>query len=264
MPETTTPTRRHYGWRPDLPDQRDHMFSAPMRVMAVLPPSVDLRAACPPVYDQGQTESCTGNSIAGAIQYERMQQKLPNADLVPSRLFIYYNERVLEHDVAQDGGGQIRDGIKAAVSKGACFETGDNAWPFDPAKVCMEPPSACYTEAANNKVLQYSRLLQNIQQLKGCLAAGCAFVFGFTVYESFESPEVAASGVLPMPAATEKTMGGHAVLAVGYDDAAQMFWIRNSWGPAWGQQGYFQMPYAYISSASLASDFWTIKLVEAS
>jgi len=110
-----------YGWAPDLPDHRDFLYSVPPVVGAALPPSVDLRPGCPPVYDQGQLGSCTANAIAGAIEFELIKQKLP--DFIPSRLFIYYNERVIEHDVQSDNGAQIRDGIKSVASQGVCPET---------------------------------------------------------------------------------------------------------------------------------------------
>jgi C1A family cysteine protease len=97
--------------------------------------------------------------------------------------------------------------------------------------------------------------------MKGCLAAGYPFVFGFTVYESFESDAVAKTGVVEMPAPSEKVLGGHAVVAVGYDDSTQRFIVRNSWGPGWGMGGYFTIPYAYLTDSNLADDFWTVHLV---
>jgi C1A family cysteine protease len=97
--------------------------------------------------------------------------------------------------------------------------------------------------------------------MKGCLASGYPFVYGFTVYESFESPQVAKTGIVPMPATSEKVLGGHAVLAVGYDESSQRFIVRNSWGPTWGMAGYFTVPYAYLTDANLSDDFWTIRLV---
>jgi C1A family cysteine protease len=99
--------------------------------------------------------------------------------------------------------------------------------------------------------------------MKGCLAAGFPFVYGFTVYESFESAAVAKTGKVPMPKPGEKVLGGHAVLAVGYDDKQDRFLTRNSWGPSWGQKGYFTMPYAYLTEPNLSDDFWTIRLLQA-
>ena len=105
-------------------------------------------------------------------------------------------------------------------------------------------------------------LTRNLLQMKGCLAAGFPFVFGFTVYDSFESDAVAKSGKLNMPKQSEGQVGGHAVLAVGYDDKARRFIVRNSWGNGWGQKGYFTMPYDYLLEENLSDDFWTLRVVE--
>jgi C1A family cysteine protease len=249
-------TVKHYGWIRDIPDQRDHLYAAPV-TRGPLPASVDLRNQCPPVYDQGQLGSCTGNGIAAAVQYDRMKQKL-TPDFAPSRLFIYYNERVIEHAVNSDNGAQIRDGIKSVAHLGVCPES---EWAYDIKKFADKPLPNCYTDALKYTAVQYQKLGQDINQMKGCLASGYPIVFGFTVYDSFESPQVAKSGAVPMPATSEKVLGGHCVVAVGYDDSQQRFIVRNSWGTTWGTQGYCTMPYAYLGDANLASDFWTIRVV---
>lgn len=247
---------KHYGWVPDLPDNRDHMYAAPGDVLTQLPPQVDLRNQCPPVYDQGELGSCTANAIAAAMEFERIKQNLSN--FMPSRLFIYYNERVIEGTVNSDNGAQIRDGIKSVAAQGACSET---EWPYDIAKFATQPSSQCFQDALKDKAVLYSSVSNIPTQMKGCLASGYPFVFGFSVYESFESPDVAKSGNVSMPQPGEKLIGGHAVLAVGYDDTSQRFIIRNSWGTTWGMQGYFTLPYAYLMDSNLADDFWTIRLV---
>jgi C1A family cysteine protease len=249
---------KRYGWVPDLPDARDYMYAAPMATMAKLPTKVDLRSHCPPVYDQGQLGSCTGNAIAGAVQFDREKQKL-KPDFVPSRLFIYYCERVIEGTVESDAGAMIRDGIKVVAKQGVPPESD---WPYDISKFAQKPPPKAYADALKDQAVSYSRVSQSLGQMKGCLASGFPFVFGFTVYDSFESQDVAKTGVVPMPATGESVLGGHAVLAVGYDDAHQRFIVRNSWGTGWGMHGYFTMPYAYLTDRGLASDFWTIRLIE--
>jgi C1A family cysteine protease len=249
---------KRYGWVPDLPDARDHMYAAPVEMLATLPAKVDLRPHCPPVYDQGQLGSCTGNAIAGAVQFEREKQQL-KPDFVPSRLFIYYGERVIEGTVGTDSGAQIRDGIKVVAKQGVPPETD---WPYVIAKFANKPPPKAFADALHDRAVSYSRLSQSLSQMKGCLASGYPFVLGFTVYDSFESQQVAQTGVVPMPAAGESVLGGHAVMAVGYDDGQQRFIVRNSWGPGWGMQGYFTMPYAYLTERNLSSDFWTIRLVK--
>jgi C1A family cysteine protease len=246
-----------YGWLPDLPDQRDHLYAASAQITAVLPSIIDLRAQCPPVYDQGQLGSCTANAIAGAIQFDQMKQKLAQI-FTPARLFIYYNERVIEHTVASDSGAQIRDGIKSVGKLGDCPEP---EWPYVIAKFKIKPPKNCYADALKYKAVLYQRLTPVLSQLKVCLASGYPFVFGFTVYESFESAAVAKTGHAPLPKSNEQTVGGHAVMCVGYNDSKQWFIVRNSWGPKWGMKGYFTLPYAYVTSANLTSDFWTIRVV---
>ncbi|ALE06344.1 peptidase C1 [Arthrobacter sp. ERGS1:01] len=248
-------TNSRYGWVPDLPDQRDFHFAATAAVQAALPPSIDLRGSCPPVYDQGQLGSCTGNGVAGVVQFDAMKEGLADTS-TPSRLFIYYNERVIEGTVKSDSGAQIRDGIKTVATTGVCDET---LWPYDITQFAHKPTAACYKAAKLQRAILYSRVGQTLSQMKGCLASGFPIVFGFTVYDSFESATVASTGVVPMPAAGESVLGGHCVVAVGYDDASQRFTIRNSWGTGWGMAGYATMPYAYLLSSSLASDFWTLK-----
>ncbi len=184
------PIHKTYGWVPDLPDQRDHLYAAAAEVLAKLPPKKDLTSGCPPPYDQGQLGSCTANSISGAIQFDQKKQAIKV--FMPSRLFIYYNERVIEGSVSSDAGAQIRDGIKTIANEGFCPET---EWPYDIAKFADKPPANCYTDAKKSVAVGYQRLVStNLNQLKGCIASGYPFVFGFTVYESFESQEVATTG----------------------------------------------------------------------
>ncbi len=247
---------QRYGWIPDLPDHRDHLYAAPARVLQTLPSSIDLTAQCPPVYDQGQLGSCTANAISAAIEFDQMKQQA--AVFAPSRLFIYYNERAMEGTIDSDSGAQIRDGIKSVAQQGVCSE---DEWPYNIAKFQEKPADACYQDAVKYRAVLYQSLVQNLTQLKGCLASGYPLVFGFAVYESFESQQVAQIGHAPLPGTGEQMIGGHAVLAVGYDDANQWFIMRNSWGTGWGMQGYFTLPYAYLTDANLASDFWTIQLV---
>jgi C1A family cysteine protease len=219
---------------------------------------VDLRDKCPPIYDQGQLGSCTANAIGGALQFDQVKQK--EKDFVPSRLFIYYNERVIEGTVHSDSGAQIRDGVKAVAKQGGPKE--DPTWPYDIQKFDKKPPDKAYNEGKRHQAIRYLRLTQALSQLKGCLAEGFPFVFGFAVYESFESQEVAKTGKVPMPRAKEAFLGGHAVLAIGYDEGEQRFIVRNSWGAGWGMEGYFTMPYPYLLQGSLSRDFWTIRRVE--
>ena len=217
---------------------------------------VDLRPFCPGVYDQGQIGSCTANAIAAAYEYDLRKQAL--ADFVPSRLFIYYNERVMENTVGTDSGAQIRDGIKVLNTQGVCHET---SWPYDASRCFEKPTDACYSDAKSCKAVAYHRVAQDIDQLRTALKLGFPVVFGFQVYASFESVDVSRTGNMPMPKADEKVLGGHAVMAVGFDDEKKVAIVRNSWGEAWGDEGYFYMPYAFWSDPNQCSDFWTVTSV---
>jgi C1A family cysteine protease len=251
-------TIKRFGWIPDFPDKRDIPYLASRAILRKLPSKIDLRPKCPPVYDQGDLGSCTANAIGAAFEFELIRQK-PSKDFVPSRLFIYYNERVIEHSVESDNGAQIRDGMKSINKNGVCPES---LWPYEPKKFSLRPAPSCYAEALNHQALSYHRVAQTLNQMKGCLMEGYPFVFGFTVYESFESPAAAKTGKINMPSKNESVIGGHAVVAVGYDDALKRFIVRNSWGPGWGLKGYFTMPYEYLLENNLSDDFWTIRLVE--
>jgi C1A family cysteine protease len=248
---------QRYGWVPDIPDARDFMYAAPEAVLASLPTSVDLRPDCPPVYDQDKLGSCTANAIGAAFEFQQCREQL--ADFMPSRLFIYYNERHLEGTVDEDSGAMIRDGIKSVHKLGVCDE---KIWAYDIARFTERPPAEAYAQAKDHQATVYRRVIPVLHQMQGCLASGTPFVFGFSVYESFESREVAETGVVPLPPRSERLLGGHAVLAVGYDDASQRFLVRNSWGTDWGMDGYCTMPYGYLTDPSLARDFWAIYAVE--
>jgi C1A family cysteine protease len=245
-----------YGWVPDVPDQRDYLYGAVHPVPATLPRRIDLRPGCSTVENQGNLGSCTGNALAGAVEFLERKDGVRFEDA--SRLFIYYNERVIEGSVKSDSGAMLRDGIKTLQKQGVCSE---KRWPYIVSKFATKPPTSCYKEGLNHQITSYRRII-TLDDMRTCLAEGFPFVFGFTVYESFETQEVARTGIVSMPKPEERAVGGHAVLAVGYDDTARRFIVRNSWGADWGQKGYFTMPYDYCADRNLSDDFWTIRSVE--
>ena len=231
------------------------MFSA---APSILPASVDLRSYASAIEDQGQLGSCTGNAIAGAIE---LIDRKNGRRLDVSRLFIYYEERVLERTVNYDAGAYIRDGIKVCYTKGAPLES---LWPYNINKFRTKPTQPAYTDAAKRKVTVYQRCL-NFTAVKSALAAGNPVVIGFDVYESFETGSwqySGGSGLMPYPNINrEQYLGGHAVCLVGYNDSTQRFIARNSWGTNWADRGYFYMPYTVIQNTSMSSDFWTLSSV---
>lgn len=242
-----------FGWRPQLSDHRDFCFE-PLHTARTLPPSVDLRPQCPPVVDQGQLGSCTANAIAAAHEFAQMKQA--ETAFPPSRLFIYYNERAMEGTIKSDAGAVIRDGFKTISKQGVCDE---KLWPYKITQFTKKPAAKAYKDAVKHKAVKYMAVTPVLDQLKGCLADGFPFVFGISVYASFEN--VGADGLVPMPAKDEQLLGGHAICCVGYDDAKRVFYVRNSWGSSWADNGYCYMPFDYLTNGNLASDFWTCQLV---
>jgi len=246
-----------YNLKQDKPDPRDWMFSAKLgaTVPAKLPKSVDYRPLMPPIVDQGNLGSCTANAIAAAFQYNQIKQKI--GVFPPSRLFVYYNERLMEGTVDTDSGAYLRDGIKTLNTYGVCSEI---VWPYIISQFKVKPSDEAYTQAKLHTALSYYRVNPAIADVKAALAAGFPVVFGFLVYTSFENYATAKTGVVTMPRPNERLLGGHAVIAVGYNDVKQQLIVRNSWGTKWGDKGYFYMPYSYIKP-TLASDFWVVSAV---
>ena len=198
-------TNYKFGWVKDEPDLRDYKLKVTPE--ETLPLSVDLRPFCPAVYSQGQIGSCTANALGGAFQFEQMKQL--KSSFIPSRLFIYYNERAMEGTINQDAGAMIRDGIKTMVKEGVCPET---KWQYIENKFRDKPTDDCYTEALNNQVLEYLRISPHtLYEVKHCLADGYPVAFGFTIFKSFMNRDVATTGIAKMPLPNEQTIGGHAV-----------------------------------------------------
>ena len=187
------------------------------------------------------------------LEFGQMHQKL--IVYAPSRLFIYFNERQMENTVVRDAGAQIRDGIKSVASIGVPPE---QYWPYDITKFTDKPPQSAYDAAKLDRSLEYRRIdPKDLRQVKDCLAAGYPFVFGFAVYYSIFSR---TDGIVPMPTSADAVDGGHAVLAVGYDDEKRFVKFRNSWGPAWGDKGYGYLPYEYFTDGGVG-DCWSIRSV---
>lgn len=241
-----------FNWVPDKFDSRDYKYQIVPKVSGN---RVDLRPYCSTIENQGQLGSCTGNAIAGAIEY---LIKRNNRSIDVSRLFIYYYERLLEGTVAYDSGAYIRDGIKATYTWGAPQES---LWPYNISKFNIKPSAPAIAEAANRKVKLYERAAD----FNACINAldnGFPVTVGFYVYSSFQTQAVAKTGIMPYPnVGRESLLGGHAVLLVGYDKTTSQFIVRNSWGSGWGDKGYFYMPFQVIQNKNMSADFWIIKSV---
>ena len=245
-----------YGYIKDHHDRSaDKLFSTHLKVLAPLPASVNLSAQPqPPIYDQGQLGSCTANAAAAMLGF--VEAKEGNSVELLSRLFIYWRARV---DKGTDEGATIYDSMLCVAQKGVCSEA---LWPYDISKFADEPPPAEWGDAWHRIAgFDYFRV-QTLQDMKSCLAAGYPFEFGIEVYDSFESQTVADTGIVPVPnTRREELLGGHAICAVGYDDARQAVLFRNSWGTNWGLKGLAWIPYKYITNTSLAFDMWTVRKI---
>lgn len=282
------------GWLPDYPDFRDfapdHDRVSP-RLAALgqtksvrsmlretgiseatrtdLPDSVDLKAWCSPIEDQGKIGSCTAHAGISIVEY--FERRAFGNHLDASRLFLYKVTRNLLHYTG-DTGAFLRSAMAALALFGVPPE---EYWPYDPADFDKEPPGFCYALARNYQAISYYRLDVPgtakdalLAAIKKNLAAGIPAMFGFTVYNSYI--QSAKTGKIPFPAANEKMVGGHAVAAVGYDDSLSIrntgtdspetkgaLLIRNSWGAGWGTDGYGWLPYEYVLKG-LAVDWWSL------
>lgn len=271
---------RGMGWLPDWPDIRDytpeHELVAPLLAQArikaprkKLPGKADLRAWCPPVEDQGQLGSCTANAGVALVEY--FERRASGKHVDASRLFLYKATRNLLK-LKGDTGAYLRTTMGALVLFGVPPE---KFWPYSEKGFDKEPPAFCYAFAANYNAISYFSLdppgttpAALIERVKTYLAAGVPSMFGFTVYSSIE--QAGDDGAIPLPGPKEQVSGGHAIVAVGYDDAKKIrnrgggaketvgaFLIRNSWGEGWGEKGYGWLPYEY-AGAGLAEDWWTL------
>ena len=247
-----------YCWKPDATDQGDEYKRYKRNIVSTnLTRVVSNVAHCGPVLDQGELGSCTANAIAGAYTYRYNLENNASAgsenEFLPSRLFVYYNERRMEGNVKTDAGAEIKDGIKSVKKVGVCPES---MWPYDITKFTEKPPTECYDEAKKcHHATEEHRVVKTLDSLKGCLETGRVFAFGFIVFESFEDQTKWVDGVMPLPAKGEKVLGGHAVLCVGYDDNKKCFLVRNSWSDKWGLDGNFYMPYEFMTGTFNLHDF---------
>jgi C1A family cysteine protease len=245
--------QRKYLLKRDYPDLRDYVYrSQTIKSVGDLPKTVDLRNKMSPIVDQGQLGSCTANAIVSGLR-EYLLIKAEKALVRLSRLFLYYEERKLEGTIAEDSGATLRDGMKVLAKIGVCPE---EDCPYDVNKFTEAPSVKAYAEAGQYKISEYHRVV-NLDSLKVALSEGMPVVFGFEVYESFESEKVAKTGIVPQPKKNESILGGHAVLAVGYVEEGKSsgkLIVRNSWGQAWGDHGYCYMSYPVFNT--LVMDMW--------
>jgi len=231
-------------------DQLDYKTHPPLGATQKLPASIDLRSGMPPVYNQGSLGSCTANALCAIVQYDK-------PSLQGSRLFLYYNERVLINSVNFDSGAYLHDGVRTLSTFGVCSET---SWPYVISQYTVRPPDPCYQEALNTRIRSAQNIRNDLNSMKLSLYNNEPFVVGILVYQSFMTTR--SNGMVPMPnPSRERLMGGHAIVCCGYDDKRQVWIMRNSWGTGWGDGGYFYLPYAYLTNPRLSSDLWNVQTI---
>lgn len=260
MTAPVAPNGKGLGWRPDLPDFRDYPLTKRMSIRDAmgLARKASFRDKMSPVRDQGDSNACTGFSTAAAISYLRTKDKDPR-NPEHSALFSYYMGRFLEDEVnltwtKLDQGAYIRLVVKGINKFGSPPET---KWPLNFKKMFSKPTLTAYKEANRWKLGNYYRCANGLEVLNA-LAAGFPVVGGFSCYSSMFTPEVQASGNVPMPDKSDVFFGGHAVCFVGYDQDAGRITFKNSWGPEWGDKGYGTLPLAFLNDSNLCDDMWAL------
>jgi len=245
------------GWLKDDLDFRDHWAKvSPLKID--MPSAIDLRNKMPPIWNQGSLGSCTAQAVCALVQFTEIEQL--GLGRLPSRRYVYFNTRALQGNTKDDTGASIRNSIKALFQQGACREA---LCKYSVQDFAVKPSGDAYKDGRAKALPNgsYQRVDQTLDDLKEQLANDNPIAFGFAVYSSFMSSAVKNSGIVPMPKRSESRQGGHAVVLAGYDDARRMFLVRNSWGTNWGQKGYCWMPYEFVTSREISSDFWTITKV---
>ena len=258
--------RHHWGgWNPQRPDQRDREFLPTVGRLDVAQTEFALNVDKIPVLDQGQQGSCTGHGGAGVVMYD--QQAQGEKVVVPARAMIYYDARIPEGTTDQDSGAQVRDAVGGVAKYGV---VPDSEFPYSDQVYDKAPSKQEYADATKQEALVYEAV--SYPNVNKAIASGFPVVFGFTVYESFESAEVAKTGVVPIPAPGEQVLGGHCTWIWGFNSAhtksgnskipPRTKACRNSWSKGWGDNGDFYLPQAYFDSGS-CSDFWIIRRIGA-
>lgn len=258
------PQRNSYGWFPGLPSKRFPALSLPGPMVA-LHAQVDLKTTGyePPIWDQGQTSSCTGHGTGRGFAFARAKAGLSSLD--PSRLFPYWNARVGEGDADQDGGAAIGDVVAATLQYGDCPYTD---YPTDPSLVTVQPAANVFADATPHVSTSVTRVTGTTPgswayHFEHCMdVLGVGVIIGVTLYESFESAAVAKSGIIPMPGHGESVIGGHCMWADAYDHPGRRARLANSWNTDWGQAGYCWIPYDYLFDSDYAADFHAILAVK--
>jgi uncharacterized tellurite resistance protein B-like protein len=254
-------SRKVSGYRYAAPKAGTKTWTSSASSTARVPRKVDLRPFMTEVENQGETNSCAANAVAGAYEY-LVKRHLGEESYDVSRMFIYYNGRAVDGCENEDEGSVIGSLIESLKEHGACSE---ETWPFEKDLVNEKPSDEAYEEAAQFPIEDTAVVPTRVDAWKSVLAEGYPIIFGISLFRSFDKHR--KPGLVPMPSPRESSReshGGHAMLAVGYSDADRVFIVRNSWGTEWGDEGYCYIPYDYLLNPRFNNgDSWIIRQVDA-
>lgn len=260
------------GYVKDVPDSRDYIYE-PMPLKQVVKPRFrqnpqprfrpvappvksSLQSTLAPVLDQGNLGSCVSNAVSNTMKCIDIKNNRSNRVGLYSRLFNYYNTRILENSVFNDDGCQIRNAVKVINKIGS---TDEIIWPYTISKFRDKPTQTAYSDAVTKKITKYRRVNQTRTDIKSCINSGYPVIIGFLCFSSMFTLNAFNTGNIPMPKRGEQIYGGHCVIIVGYNDATQTYDFQNSWGTSWGNQGFGTIPYAFIENPNYATDFWMVE-----
>ena len=251
--------KRGLGCIAGEPDHRDRLYVPKLRAQVDIFP-IDLRSECNPVRNQGELGSCTAFGVTELFDFVRKKHNLTS--WVPSALFTYYATRKLTNQTDEDSGATVRNALKSTVKSGVAKE---RIWPYNISKFTENPPQEIWDDAEKHQTIEYLNLSSFDKNIfVKCLNEGYPFAFGMVLYDSFLNSTMRSKGIISIPDfSTEKMIGGHCMLAVGYkveDDGKEYMIAQNSWGQYWGDGGYCYIPLEYFLRS--AYDFWTIRLTE--
>lgn len=245
------------NWLPDPKDHRDLFYMDAFRRSILLPDAWDLRTTkfFSEIQDQGQLGSCTGQAINGIMEFNERKASASVTLFEGSALALYLWARQMEGTVKVDSGAYIRDVVKGSAKKG---NPSESLYPYNIRNFAKSPSREALADAKKHKTSFYYRL-QTLDEICDALFRGFPVAFGFVCVESIFNPSVTKTGYIPLPKKSEQVIGGHAVVAVGYDRTKRLIYFRNSWSSEWGDKGYGSMDFKWFENISLTSDFWVVE-----
>lgn len=259
-----------FGARSSYADEADAFQHSNLRLAAVtrdLPAKADLAEHSPEILSQGNLGACVAHAVVEGWQISRRVHNWKKGRLSyftglnvfrPSRLYIYWNAKIIEGTSPRsDSGCTVHGALKGVDAQNLCPE---DLWEYRMQNFGVQPPATCYSDASARSKSPYTKVFQSLETIKESIAGGNPVIFGAVIFNSCYSRRVAHTGVIPLPdLAADQVSGGHCMLLVGYDDTTRLFKLQNSWGRIWGESGFGYIPYDYVLNRELCGDFWAFQ-----